>query len=71
MRSGLERVIAEELRRRADRRQVVRIERLLWHVNVVGEWDEDPTAIRFSDVTSMSFQDRYAEMVVKYARSPL
>jgi hypothetical protein len=42
----------------------------LLHFDAVGEWDEEPTAIRYKAITSVQFDSPYVNFYSKYLSQP-
>ncbi|HEU4697630.1 MAG TPA: hypothetical protein VFS40_00465 [Gemmatimonadales bacterium] len=43
---------------------------VLHHFDAIGTWDEEPTAIRFADVTRVRFDERYTTVFEPYVGEP-
>jgi hypothetical protein len=48
--------------------QVMKSSLLLLYFNELGEWDKEPTKIIFKDITSVSFDTRYINIISKYVK---
>lgn len=40
------------------------------HFDALGQWDDEPTTIRFRDITRVRFDERYIEVYSKHLKTP-